>query len=511
MKLNKSLLLISLIVCLFSIASVSAADDTALTLEDATAIGDSDDSLSASLDEFISEDMSTEEEENALSSSQEEILTDTFVDDGSFTALQRKIDDANSGDTITLDRNYTYDDGFSKRGIQIDKDLTINGNGYTLNGLSQSRIILVKFGIIENNKVTLNNIKFINGNTDLYGGAIFNYGNLTVKNCAFTKNYAKYCGGAINSVGHLTLQNSKFNNNTAGGDGGAVFTFSIDKEVDFFKDIYKTQNPEGDMEYIFNFTFDINFSYGTDSAKNCTFTGNVAKGRGGGAIYGFTHLNINSCTFNTNKANEHGGAVFANKNLVIKNSKFTNNKVSKNGGAVYFRMHEQSGSYVNKTWVPKMKYYSANITGSSFSKNSAKKGGAIYGFVNVDSDKKRLKVNKCTFTDNKASTGRDVLGGTVSNSVYNYIKLSSKSVTVKKSANTATLTVTLTKGKALLKNKKVTFTFKGKTYTAKTNSKGVAKVTIKKSVLKKLKVATKYTVKIAFLTTAIKTALKLKK
>ena len=511
MKLNKSLLLIFLIVCLFSIASVSAADDTAMTLEeDATAIGDSD-ILSASLDEVISEDINTEEEGDVLSSSQEEVLTDTFVDDGSFTALQRKIDDASAGDTITLDRNYTYDEGFSKRGIQIDKDLTINGNGYTLNGLSQSRIILVKFGLIENNKVTLNNIKFINGNTDLYGGAIFNYGNLTVKNCAFTKNYAKYCGGAINSVGHLNLQNSKFNNNTAGGDGGAVFTFSIDKEVDFFKDIYKTQNPEGDMEYIFNFTFDINFSYGTDSAKNCTFTGNVAKGRGGGAIYGFTHLNINSCTFNTNKANEHGGAVFANKNLVIKNSKFTNNKVSKNGGAVYFRMHEQSGSYVNKTWVPKMKYYSANITGSSFSKNSAKKGGAIYGFVNVDSDKKRLKVNKCTFTDNKASTGRDVLGGTVSNSVYNYIKLSSKSVTVKKSANTATLTVTLTKGKALLKNKKVTFTFRGKTYTAKTNSKGVAKVNISKSELKKLKVATKYAVKIAFLTTAIKTALKLKK
>ena len=512
MKFNKSLLLIFLIVCLFSIASVSAADDMAMPLEeDANAIGDSEDSLSASIEEDIIEDINTEEEGDVLSTSEEEILTDTFVDDGSFTALQRKIDDASAGATITLEKDYTYDDGFSKRGIKIDKDLTINGNGHTLNGLSQSRIILVKFGLVENNKVTLNNIKFKNGNTDLYGGAIFNYGNLTVKNCAFTNNYAKYCGGAINSVGHLNLQNSKFNNNTAGGDGGAVFTFSIDKTVDFFKDIYKTQNPEGDMDYIFNFTFDISFKYGTDSAKNCTFTNNVAKGRGGGAIYGFTHLNINSCTFNNNKANEHGGAVFANKNLVIKNSKFTNNKVSKNGGAVYFRMHEQSGSYVNKTWVPKIKYYSANITGSTFSKNSAKKGGAIYGFVDVASDKKRLKVNKCTFTDNKASTGRDVMGGTVSNSVYNYIKLTSKSVTVKKSANRATLTATLTKGKALLKNKKVTFTFRGKTYTAKTNSKGIAKVNIGKSELKKLKVGTKYTVKIAYLTTAIKTVLKLKK
>ena len=41
-------------------------------------------------------------------------FSDTFVDDGSFTALQRKIDDASAGDTITLEKDYTYDDGFSK-------------------------------------------------------------------------------------------------------------------------------------------------------------------------------------------------------------------------------------------------------------------------------------------------------------------------------------------------------------------------------------------------------------
>ena len=41
-------------------------------------------------------------------------------------------------------------------------------------------------------------------------------------------------------------------------------------------------------------------------------------------------------------------------------------------------------------------------------------------------------------------------------------------------------------GKAI-KGKKVTFKFNGKKYTAKTDKKGIAKVTIKKSVLKKLK------------------------
>ena len=502
MKFKKSLLIVCLIIFLFSIASVSAneIDDVAITAEDNGIISVDEESSAENMDEILTE------------SSQENVIEEEAEDDGTFSALQKKINDAEEGAVITLDKDYTYDEGFSKRGIRINKNLTINGNGHTLDGLSQSRIFLVRYGLIDNNHVVLNNIKFTNGNTDLYGGAIFNYGNLTVNNCVFTNNYAKYCGGAINSVGHLNLKNSNFTKNTAGGDGGAILTFSIDKAVEFFKKIYVDRTPEGEMEFVFNATLTIDLSYGTNYVSNCIFTNNIAKGRGGGAIYGFTHLNINSCTFKSNQANEHGGAVFANKNLVLKNSKFTNNKVSKNGGAVYFRCHEQSGSYVNKTWVPKMKYYSANITNCAFSKNTAKKGGAIYGFLDVASDKKRMKVNKCNFTANKASSsGRDVLGGTCSNCIYNYIKLVSKNRTVKKSAKKLTLTVKLTKGKALLKNKKIKFRFRGKNYYAKTNSKGIAKVIIKKSVLKKLKAGKKYALKISYLKYSIKRTVKVKK
>ena len=88
---------------------------------------------------------------------------------------------------------------------------------------------------------------------------------------------------------------------------------------------------------------------------------------------------------------------------------------------------------------------------------------------------------------------------------------SKKIVKVKKKAKKLVLKATLKNGKKPLKNKKITFKFKGKTYKAKTNKKGIAKVTIKKNVIKKLKAGKKYSVKIAYLTNVLKTSVKVKK
>ena len=71
------------------------------------------------------------------------------------------------------------------------------------------------------------------------------------------------------------------------------------------------------------------------------------------------------------------------------------------------------------------------------------------------------------------------------------IKLTLKKVKVKKSAKKLVLRATLKINGKAVKGKKITFKFKGKKYRAKTNKKGVAKVTIKKKVLKKLKVGKK--------------------
>ena len=87
-----------------------------------------------------------------------------------------------------------------------------------------------------------------------------------------------------------------------------------------------------------------------------------------------------------------------------------------------------------------------------------------------------------------------------------------KTVTVKKSAKKLTLQATLSKinGK-YIKSKTVTFKFNGKTYKAKTNSKGIAKVTVLKSVLKKLKVGKNINYQATYLKDTVKKTATVKK
>ncbi len=480
MNFIKKVVVFTILICIcFSISSVAASDvnDTDMAAYEDQVIGDTSDEV--------------------ITSSQDDLISSS--NKGTFTELQNIINEAPRGSTITLDKDYTYDSEFnSTKGIEIKKDVTINGNGHTLNGLSKSRIFFIMFGELDNHKVVLKDITFKNGYTKLYGGAIFNFANLTVDKCVFKDNYADTTAGAICSVGSLNCKNSNFEKNTANGDAGAIFSLNVRLHVQFFNNYYKGAKTIDISQIIYNMIMSTELVPSTDHITKCKFNKNVALGRGGGAVYAYTHIKIDSCTFTSNKANEMGGAVYGAKNLNIINSKFTSNQVSKYGGAVYFKCHEIKGSYdENGNWNNNIVFYKCSIKNSVFTKNVAKqRGGAIYGFKYADMPKKPGAIaEKCTFSDNKANAGNELYGGSLKNCIFKNT-LTLKTVKIKKSAKKLVLTATFKKGSKIYKNKKLTFTFNGVTYKATTNSKGIAKVTIPSKVLKKLKVGNKIKYKV---------------
>ena len=104
-------------------------------------------------------------------------------------------------------------------------------------------------------------------------------------------------------------------------------------------------------------------------------------------------------------------------------------------------------------------------------------------------------------------------GYTVHNTItIKQVLKTKKVVKVKKSAKKLVLKATLKwSNKKPIKGKVVKFKFKGKTYKAKTNNKGVAKVVIKKNVLNKLKLGKNYRVKVTYLTDTVKSWVKYRK
>ena len=104
-------------------------------------------------------------------------------------------------------------------------------------------------------------------------------------------------------------------------------------------------------------------------------------------------------------------------------------------------------------------------------------------------------------------------GQTISKSVkVKQVLKTTKSVKVKRSAKKLVLKASLkTSSNKPIKNKKVSFKLNGKTYSGKTNSKGLVKVTIKKAAIKKLKAGKKYTIKVAYIKDVVKSTLTVKR
>ena len=153
-----------------------------------------------------------------------------------------------------------------------------------------------------------------------------------------------------------------------------------------------------------------------------------------------------------------------------------------------------------------------DVDGNKYYAN-VQNGVAKVDIAGLTAGDKQLTYNYLGDSKYNASTGSTTLK-VVSEPVppvKDKIVLTSKNVKVKKSAKKLVLKATLKVNGKAVKGKKITFKFKGKKYTAKTNKNGVAKVTIKKKVIKKLKKGKKYTVKITYLKKTISKEITVKK
>ena len=281
---NKYLLVFLFIVCILSISAISATENTSKEVTTNSkeysleTVNHHYDDVSHSNENV---EFKEKENNNEQSKSETDKTTSENEDPLSFTDLNTTINgDGNS--TIYLSHNYTYNnatDSAFTSGIRISRDLTVYGNGVTIDGNKLARIFQVTDSSLN---VIFYNINFINGKADR-GGAIYE-GN--AYNCTFTGNTAEYHGGAI-YVGNA--YNCTFTGNTATDRGGAI-------------------------------------AYG--NAYNCTFTGNTASE--GGAISG--SVNAYNCNFSGNNATDRGGAIaYAN----AYNCTFTGNTAGNNGGAMH--------------------------------------------------------------------------------------------------------------------------------------------------------------------------------
>ena len=293
---NKKIYLLALLllVCILSISTINATENT--TNKEICNTNNKENNLetnnhyddvsnSNNNDVELKEKKDTYNDDKQDNSGTDETTTTENEDPLSFTDLNITIN-GNSNSTIYLSNNYTYDDdsdsGFTA-GILINRDLTIYGNGVTIDGNKMARIFNVT-----DSKLNVNfyNINFINGQA-VNGGAIYSINNTyNVYNCTFTGNSGSE-GGAIYKG---NAYNCTFTENTVTFAGGAMAGGNAYNCI-----------------FISNTVTDGGYGGGAiyeSNAYNCTFTGNAVD-NAGGAIY---KGNAYNCTFKGNTASR-GGAM----------------------------------------------------------------------------------------------------------------------------------------------------------------------------------------------------------
>ena len=393
--MNKKLVFfICLIGIILSAACVSAAEDVGQT-----DIGDTS-------------NMDANGDILAISSGENEILG--ADEPGTFKELQNMIDSGNA--TINLTKDYQLEDNFNDYAIKINRSITINGNGHSIDALGEYGIRIFEIKTVTSG-IILDNITFKNGNSDAHGGAINIISALSdskFTNLNFINNTAINNGGAVrfyHTSANNLFENVTFIDNTAnGGNGGALYitetsTSDTFNNVRFENNVAINKDKKVDGGAI-NFHGKVTGATFT----NVTFYKNRAEKSVGGAINidnGIEKSIFNNTHFIDNAAKTGGaiGITYANnyiKSLTFENTEFIHNTaLVDDGGAINIG-----------PWG------FTDLTGTTFKKVSfinntaAKNGGALY----VTKDTRSNTFEEVEFINNTAEAND---GGAVRFGAYN--------------------------------------------------------------------------------------------
>ena len=371
-----------------------------------------------------------------------------------FTDLQNAIGLVTG--TITLNQNVAMtakEAADFTNGITINKDITIDGKGHTIDAKTLGRI----FNIGEGFTVTLTNATLINGKAT-EGGAIYNDGSLTLSDVKLSDNAADSYGGAVFNNGNLVVSDSVFDSNDIVNRGSAsvdyggaaiynwydgVLTVSGSNFTNNIKNYKNGDRLVGAIATIGDATIsDSYFVNNTgrwggaistagyllagDDVNTLTVSGSTFKENGGlygaGIFVAGSDFTVSDCVFDKNSAfgkgdmtpnNNNGAAIVVTdtgKDITgaITGSNFTNNKAHFSGAV---DICEGKITIKNSIFVNNSAEYCAGaiavdsqinkpaveIINSKFDSNSAEYGGAIYNYYN-------LTVVDSTFTNNSKDT-----------------------------------------------------------------------------------------------------------
>ena len=332
-KMNKKILLILIIMLsIFTVSNVSAANDSNIASENLTI-----------METQVSEELDVNEP-NTHYITPESNLQDT-------------IDQAAAGDTIVLNGTFEI-----KNTININKTINIQGNGNvatikpTEPSFQDMRLINIQNSA---SNVVLSNLKLYGGKEN-DGAAILWEGSAgSINNCEIIQNTGKESGTILLKGNNCKITDSTFKANKAQIAGAILI--------------------EGDDCQI----------------VNCTFNENSAYKYGGAILIESNNCLITECTFKNNFASQGGGAiVLKGKGNTISNSKFNQNYLRNyengsdisGGGAIFSscEITDITNCSFNGNNAPNLNGGAINlieygfIQNSNFKDNTALFGNAIY-------------------------------------------------------------------------------------------------------------------------------------